>query len=175
MMPNRLFGRGVVTQLASTIAILALLGVALGAAGCGSNKKKTSSTTPATSTTTSSSAAGTQTLKLSADEGGGLYFNKTKLSAKSGKVTLVMSNPGSSGLTHGIAVEGNGVDKDGPIVAPGKTSTLTVSLKPGRYEFYCPFDGHKAKGMEGTLTVGSSAGGSSGAASSGSGGGGSGY
>jgi plastocyanin len=110
---------------------------------------------------------------------GGLYFNKTKLSAKSGKVTLVMSNPGSSGLTHGIAVEGNGVDKDGPIVAPGKTSTLTVSLKPGKYEFYCPFDGHKAKGMKGTLTVGSSAskqsGGSSGAASSGSGGGGSGY
>jgi uncharacterized cupredoxin-like copper-binding protein len=28
-----------------------------------------------------------------------------------------------------------------------------VTLKPGEYEYYCPVDGHKAGGMEGTLTV----------------------
>jgi uncharacterized cupredoxin-like copper-binding protein len=38
-------------------------------------------------------------------------------------------------------------------VQPGKTSTLTVNLKPGKYEYYCPFDSHKAAGMTGTLTV----------------------
>jgi uncharacterized cupredoxin-like copper-binding protein len=64
-----------------------------------------------------------------------------------------MSNPGSSGTQHGIAIEGNGVDKDGPIVAPGKSSTLSVTLKPGIYTYYCPFDGHKAQGMTGKLTV----------------------
>ena len=60
-----------------------------------------------------------------------------KLSAKAGKVTLVMKNPSSSGLEHGIAVEGHGVDNDGKIVGLGGTSTVTVKLKKGKYEFYC--------------------------------------
>jgi uncharacterized cupredoxin-like copper-binding protein len=38
-------------------------------------------------------------------------------------------------------------------VAPGKTSKLTVSVKPGKYTFYCPEDGHRAAGMKGKLTV----------------------
>jgi uncharacterized cupredoxin-like copper-binding protein len=64
-----------------------------------------------------------------------------------------MDNPKSTGKPHGIAVEGNGVDKDGPTVKPGQSSTLTVALKPGKYTFYCPVPGHKAGGMKGTLTV----------------------
>jgi uncharacterized cupredoxin-like copper-binding protein len=31
---------------------------------------------------------------------------------------------------------------------------VTVDLKAGKYEYYCPVDGHKDAGMEGTLTVG---------------------
>ena len=46
-----------------------------------------------------------------------------------------------------------GVDQDGQTVGQGGTSTVTVTLKPGRYEFYCPVDGHKDAGMKGTLTV----------------------
>ena len=53
-----------------------------------------------------------------------------------------MDNP--SPVPHGIAVEGNGVDKDGKTVSMGGKSTVTVSLKPGKYEFYCPVPGHKA-------------------------------
>ena len=64
-----------------------------------------------------------------------------------------MTNPSGSGKKHGIAVEGHGVDKDGKSVSPGKKSRVSVKLKKGRYEFYCPFDGHKAAGMEGTLIV----------------------
>ena len=142
----------------STLAVPA---VALAIAGCGgsSNASSVKATSPATSTTTSASkttaSAPTsgQTLNLNADPSGQLAFAPMSLSAKAGKVTLVMKNPSTSGVQHGIAVEGNGVDKDGPIVQPGKTSKLTVDLKPGMYEFYCPFDGHKAAGMTGTLTV----------------------
>jgi uncharacterized cupredoxin-like copper-binding protein len=141
----------------SAAAFVAVLLAATVIAGCGSNDNQSSSTTnttptAATNTTPATSGKGS-TLKLSADPGGALKFNTSSLQAKSGTVSLVMTNPSSSGIQHGIAVEGNGVDKDGPIVGPGKTSNLTVKLKPGKYEFYCPFDGHKAQGMTGTLTV----------------------
>jgi plastocyanin len=36
---------------------------------------------------------------------------------------------------------------------PGKVSTVTVTLKKGTYEYYCPVPGHKEAGMKGTLTV----------------------
>src|SRR4051794_5200648 len=75
----------------------------------------------------SAPAAG-QTVKLEADGDGGLYFKRRKLTAKAGTVTLVLSNPSGSGKSHGIAVEGNGVDKDGQIVQPGSASKLTVTL-----------------------------------------------
>jgi uncharacterized cupredoxin-like copper-binding protein len=102
---------------------------------------------PATSTT----APGTVTLE--ADASGALAFDQTTLTAKAGKVTVDMRNPATSGVPHGIAVEGGGVDQDGKTVAPGGTSTVTVTLKPGTYTFYCPVPGHKQAGMKGTLTV----------------------
>jgi uncharacterized cupredoxin-like copper-binding protein len=98
-------------------------------------------------------AASAKTLHLSADAKGKLKFNKSRLTVRHGRVTLVMRNPSGSGTPHGIAVEGKGVDKDGRTVSPGGTSKVTVTLKKGTYEFYCPVDGHKAAGMEGKLVV----------------------
>jgi uncharacterized cupredoxin-like copper-binding protein len=93
------------------------------------------------------------TLNLKADPTGALKFNKTTLHAKAGKVIVVMKNPGSSGSDHGIAVKGQGLDKDGKIVHPGKTSTVTVTLKSGKYSFYCPVSGHRGAGMKGHIIV----------------------
>ena len=137
------------------VGSLALPAAALMLAACGNdNSDQASANTPAQSspTATAESAHG-QKLELTANPSGKLAFSPMKLSAKAGKVTLVMKNPSSSGLEHGVAVEGHGVDKDGKIVGPGGTSTVTVKLKKGKYEFYCPFDSHKAEGMTGTLTV----------------------
>ena len=39
-------------------------------------------------------------------------------------------------------------------VTDGGVSQVTVDLKPGKYEFYCPVGDHKEEGMQGTLTVG---------------------
>jgi len=128
-------------------------GGALIATGCGSSKKSSASKAPSPSTSTPSKASGTQ-VKLKADPDGSLYFEpKGKQKAKAGSVTLVMTNPGSTGKRHGIGIQGNGLDKDGPIVAPGSTSTVTVSLKTGKYTFYCPVPGHRQAGMQGTLVV----------------------
>jgi uncharacterized cupredoxin-like copper-binding protein len=139
-------------RLAVAIAV-PTAAVALAAAGCGGSSSSSSETGGSAGQSSGSAGGGGSTLKLSADPGGALKFNISSLSAKSGKLTLQMKNPASSGIQHGIAVEGNGVDQDGPIVNAGGTSTLSVNLKPGKYEFYCPVDAHKQQGMEGTLTV----------------------
>jgi uncharacterized cupredoxin-like copper-binding protein len=142
--------------------LLIMCAAGLVVAGCGSSNSsssssgKSTSSAPSSSTPASTPAAsggGGRKLSLSADSGGAIKFDKSTLKAKAGKVTIVMDNPSSSGVMHGIAVEGKGVDKDGSIVSPGSTSTVSVSLKPGTYQFYCPYDGHKGQGMEGKLVV----------------------
>jgi uncharacterized cupredoxin-like copper-binding protein len=136
---------------------LAAGALALAACGSSSSSDTTSSSTaaPATSTpaATTSAGGGGQDLKLVAEESNGLSFDKKTLTAKAGEVTLTMDNQSGNAQPHAIAVEGKGVDKDGKIVQPGGTSTITLKLKPGTYEFYCPVPGHKEAGMEGKLTV----------------------
>jgi plastocyanin len=144
-----------------TLMVLGAAAAALAMAGCGGGSSGSSSTatgakapttTPSPSTSGGAAPSGAgQTLSLSADPSGQLAFDKKTLTAKAGGVTLKMANP--SQLPHGIAVEGNGVDKDGKVVQHGGTSLVSVKLKPGKYEFYCPVPGHKQAGMKGTLTV----------------------
>jgi uncharacterized cupredoxin-like copper-binding protein len=146
MRPDRIF---------MAFAVVAVLAVA----GCGSssNNNTTSSAPAATNTATTSttpapsSGGGASTLKLSADPSGALKFNTSSLTGKAGAVTLTMSNP--SPVAHGVAIEGNGVNKTGPTVNKGATSTVTANLKAGTYTFFCPVPGHRQAGMQGTLTI----------------------
>jgi uncharacterized cupredoxin-like copper-binding protein len=39
------------------------------------------------------------------------------------------------------------------VVQPGITRGMSVSLKPGTYQFICTLEGHAQRGMSGTLTV----------------------
>jgi plastocyanin len=149
-----------------TPLLVALAVGALVAAGCGSDKNSSSASSSDTGASAPPSSASTQStdtgstssgggggaqLKLAADPGGALKFDKSTLQAKAGKVTIVMDNPSS--IPHAVAVEGQGVDKDGQTVTQGGKSTVSVDLKAGSYTFYCPVDGHKAAGMQGKLTV----------------------
>ena len=97
--------------------------------------------------------AAATTLKLKAAASGALRFNKSTLRASAGSVTIKLKNPGTSGNRHAVEVEGKGVEKESRTIGPGKRTSLSVRLSKGRYEFYCPVDGHKAAGMEGTLIV----------------------
>jgi plastocyanin len=151
------------TRFLAPVALLAA--VVLAAAGCGggdddnggsTGSGNSSSTQSNTTNTTSSSSGGTaaggsSSVKLSAPASGALQFNTKSIDAKAGKVTISFSNP--SQVPHAVEVEGNGVEKKTSTVTNG-SETLTVDLKKGNYEFYCPVDGHKAAGMKGTLTVG---------------------
>jgi uncharacterized cupredoxin-like copper-binding protein len=144
------------THMKALLAIAVLALSLSAAAGCGSSDKKsssstTTSTTGTTSTPATKPSAGGSTLTTDADPGGALKFTKTTLTAKAGKVTLTMKNPSST--EHGIGVKGNGAQQVGNSVGQGGVSTVTANLKPGKYEFYCPVDGHEQAGMKGTLTV----------------------
>jgi plastocyanin len=91
------------------------------------------------------------TLQIDADPNGQLKFLASSATATAGKVTLRMKN--ASTVPHDIAIRGNGISQVGPVVSGGGTSTVTGSLKPGTYTFYCSVDGHEAAGMKGTLKV----------------------
>jgi plastocyanin len=144
--------------LAAILASLVLI-----AAGCGgddddngggggsSGSSGAEGTGSDTGEASSGGGGGATKLKLTADPDGGLTFDKTELTAKPGKVTITMDNP--SDVPHAVEVEGNGVEEETKTLTKG-TADVTVDLKAGKYEFYCPVDGHKEAGMEGTLTVG---------------------
>jgi plastocyanin len=92
--------------------------------------------------------AAKETLKI---EGGNFFFKPDKPTVASGIVnleldgvqgghTLVFDN----GKEPGFQLEVSGA---------GSTDAKKIDLKPGKYVFYCDILGHRAQGMEGTLTV----------------------
>jgi uncharacterized cupredoxin-like copper-binding protein len=90
-------------------------------------------------------------------------LNPAKITLKRpGAYVFKAENTGSA--THALEIEGKGVEEETKDLDAGQSAELKVTLKSGRYEMYCPVDGHKQQGMEGTVTVkqGSSGGGSGG-------------
>jgi plastocyanin len=94
---------------------------------------------------------GGSALRLSADPGGELRFDRQSLEARAGQITLVMDNPSS--VPHNISIEGRGVDQEGDTVGEGGRSTVRAKLRPGDYNFYCSVPGHRQAGMQGRLIL----------------------
>jgi uncharacterized cupredoxin-like copper-binding protein len=120
-----------------SIAVVAAMLLAL-AAGCGGGGNKTT--------------AGPADLKLTEYQ-----IAPAQLSVKRGaKITI--ANDGQ--IAHNLTVE-QGPDPKKQTkkligtstFLPGKTETLAVDLKPGRYAMACTVPGHRQLGMTGTLTV----------------------
>jgi uncharacterized cupredoxin-like copper-binding protein len=70
-----------------------------------------------------------------------------------GSVTFRLSNKGT--ITHGFYVRGEGVNKGSRELSAGESASLTLTLKPGTYEVFCPMseNSHKLAGMVATLVV----------------------
>ena len=147
-------------MLRTGYAAVGLAVLAIGAAGCGSdnNNDNSSASTPAstpaapttsTSATSTPAAAGGGTVTLGESE---FKITPKDATAKAGKVTIDVKNDGQ--IVHNLNVEGNGIaEKKTADLQPGSSGKVTVDLKPGKYEMYCSIDGHRASGMEGTITV----------------------
>jgi uncharacterized cupredoxin-like copper-binding protein len=92
-----------------------------------------------------------QTIRISEQEYS--LTPSTATVSKSGTYEFEVTNNGQ--VAHALEVEGNGVEEKTADIQPGSSATLSVSLsKPGSYEMYCPVDGHRGQGMDGTLEVG---------------------
>ncbi len=98
-------------------------------------------------------------LEIDAASEGQLAYTTNRATAAPGKVTITMKN--SSGVPHNIAVQQGSSGATGgstpvlgasPVVTEG-SSSVTVTLKPGVYTFFCQVPGHRTAGMWGTLTV----------------------
>jgi plastocyanin len=139
--------------------------LALGLAACGGSSSSSSSSAaaPASSSSSSSSSSsaaaapstggGGGSITESADPTGQLKFTKSSLTAKAGKVTIKFTN--MSSLPHNMTIQQgtNGASVGATPTFSGGTKTLSVTLKPGKYTFFCSVPGHRQAGMQGTLTV----------------------
>ncbi len=72
-----------------------------------------------------------------------------------GVVRFVIHNTGV--YSHALAVRVGTATKRTPLIQPGKSATLIVTLKKGKTALWCPVPGHAARGMKATLAVGTAA------------------
>jgi len=71
-----------------------------------------------------------------------------------GPVVLEVTNSGK--VPHALEIEGRGIEKSTSRIMPGASATLTVDLRGGTYEVYCPVGkgSHRMLGMTNRLSVG---------------------
>jgi plastocyanin len=81
----------------------------------------------------------------------GLAYNTKTLTAKAGRIKLVFTN--LSPIKHNVRLEVGEKEFGGTKTIAAGTTTAYVTLKKGKYHFYCSVPGHEEAGMSGYLTV----------------------
>jgi uncharacterized cupredoxin-like copper-binding protein len=136
-------------RLATSLAVIALAAFAFG--GCGDDEEEPAATPAPTAEATEEGAGGGETVDVAADPGGALAFEQKTLQAPAGAVSFQFENPAS--VPHDFCIERDGQEVGCSDEISESSTTLDVDLEAGEYPFYCSVPGHRAAGMEGTLTV----------------------
>jgi uncharacterized cupredoxin-like copper-binding protein len=143
------------------LPLLGAVVVVVAASGCGGGNGGSQNKTESTA---SSSSGGSVLKTVTIDESEYKLAPSTVTLDKPGTYELKAVNKGS--VMHALEVEGSGIEQKSDEIGPGDSTTIKVTFKKeGSYEMYCPVDGHRDQGMEGTITVGSGGGASSGSTS----------
>jgi plastocyanin len=153
----------------SALLFLLLAALALGVAACGGGDDEGTTAPPAEEATSAQETTTGATsvpgrVDLVTPPGDELVFKPDSATAAAGPVTVVWHN--ESKLLHSFCLEdpqSKGViSAGGTVCSSSVKATSAISgnltetyqnLKPGKYTFYCGVNGHRAQGMEGTLTV----------------------
>jgi hypothetical protein len=100
-----------------------------------------------------SSSTGTKVTALETE----YHIALSKKSFTPGTYTFVAKNKGS--ITHALEITGPGLKgAKTKGINPGKSADLTVKLKVGKYDVFCPVPDHKALGMNVNLVIRASSG-----------------
>ena len=135
--------------------LLAACGAVVLLVGCGGSNEPSAaptSSSPATSASPTESASPTAsgTMVTVTETEYALHLSQDTFSA--GTYTFVAENAGHT--IHALEIEGPGIEEQKTnTLGPGQSGQLTVELKAGTYELYCPVDSHKDRGMKTEITV----------------------
>lgn len=145
----------------ATVAAGLLLAVGLVACGGSDDAESGPTTSAATEESPTSSAPSSPATSPSAGEQESeavtvtavdFSFQVDEDSFTAGDVEFTLSNGGTA--PHNLVVERDGQEVgSAPVVAPGQSAAVTVTLEPGEYVLYCGVGDHRAMGMEMTITV----------------------
>jgi uncharacterized cupredoxin-like copper-binding protein len=141
------------------VPLLAVVSAGVVLAGCGSSGGGTSTQPASPQAVYPSAAAGANggssagssaadTVTATETE---FHIMLSRQSVPAGTYTFQVANTGK--IVHAMTITGPGVDGTTSILTAGQNGTVTVDLKPGSYDVFCPVDHHKAEGMDTTLTV----------------------
>ncbi|MBV8950208.1 MAG: cupredoxin domain-containing protein [Actinobacteria bacterium] len=125
---------------ARTVALV-IAAFALVAGACGSSSGSSGYKEPV--------GAPLQTISV---QSGNLFFKPDKFTVpQPGIYELKLTNTqsGEHTLVFGSKVPGFRLD----VVGEGSTQQLKINLAKGKYTFWCDLPGHRAAGMQGTITV----------------------
>lgn len=113
---------------------------------------KPTTTTQQTSTAQQTTTAPKTTTRIEVSTGVMVKETEFKIAMPStlaaGKYTFEVQDDGK--IPHDLAIKGGAKTK---LIQPGGSAQLTVTLKPGKYHFYCTVPGHEQAGMKIDVTV----------------------
>jgi uncharacterized cupredoxin-like copper-binding protein len=127
-------------KVTMSIAVVLAIGY-VGAVWAMTGKPNYGTASPAQAAATNAS---TTAVAVTASE---FKFTLSKTSVPSGEIVFTVVNNGK--LAHNFWIDG----KTTPLVQPGASATLRVTLDPGTFTYICTVPGHAAAGMKGSLTV----------------------
>ncbi len=143
------------------IPVLAASGVAAAIvlAACGSSGGSYGSSPSSPSSAAASSTATGTAQQQAAGKGTSETVTETEFhialsfkKLKPGTYTFHVKNAGK--INHALTVNGPGVANKGTgDISAGSSGVLTVTLKAGTYDIYCPVGNHKMQGMDEMVQV----------------------
>lgn len=137
--------------VARALWVAPILAVGVALAGCGSGSSTSGAGAGGVAGTTAAAGGAGQHVTVTETE---FRLQLSQQHLQAGPTTFVAVNKGH--VPHSLEIDGPGVSgmRIAGTIAPGTSKQLTVTLKNGGYELFCPVDGHKAMGMDLRVSVG---------------------